>query len=72
MMCTLIILPGDSTIDSDASSFALAVKQSSKILKPRKTYSIGFDFVYVGPYNDNDVVFSDARERPPSSIATFT
>jgi hypothetical protein len=71
-MCTLIILPGDSTIDSDPSSSALAVKQFSKIQRPRKTYSMSFDFVYIGLYNDNDIVFFDAWQRPPSSIAALT
>jgi len=64
MMSAIIIMPVDSTEDSNPSSFALAVKQYSKILRDRNTYVLGFDFVHIALYDKNGINFFDARKIP--------
>ena len=65
-MTAIVILPDDSAIDSDPSSFALACKQFSKILRQNEAFEFGFDLVYVGTYTPKDILFFDASRRPPA------
>lgn len=67
ILAAFIFLPADSFTDSKPSSFALAAKQFSKILKQSgDPESFGFDFVYVATHTPaGDVTMFDSRNRPP-------
>lgn len=66
-LVALILIPADSTDDSDPSSFAHAVRQFSKIAKKdRSAAELGFEFVFVGVHSPKgDIYFFDASNSPP-------
>jgi hypothetical protein len=67
ILVALVLLPADSVEDSNPSSFALAVKQFSKIAKlsTASPQEFGFEFVFIGLHDGNGMVFFDATAAPP-------
>jgi hypothetical protein len=69
VLVALVFLPEDSHFDSVPSSFALAVKQFSKIARQlNDPLAFGFDFVLVATHSSNgNLFFFDARQKPPKT-----
>ena len=67
ILVALIILPEDSLVDSNPSSFAHAVRQFSKIAKQKTedSGSFGFEFVFVGFHGASGMSIFNATDPPP-------